>query len=149
MDIKSKEARSLNMQHIKSQNTKPELYFRKLLFSKGYRYRVGAKNIPGHPDIFLRKYNTAVFIHGCFWHRHPKCKYSYMPKTRIEFWEKKFSANLKRDGIVRKELAAQGIRQLIIWECTIRRMQQDQEIKNEVVTRTMDFLRSDCLFLEL
>lgn len=149
MDIKSKEARSQNMRHIKNKNTKPELYFRKLLFSGGFRYRVDTKNVPGHPDIFLRKYNAAVFIHGCFWHRHPECKYSYTPKTRVEFWEKKFSANQKRDNIVKKELAELGIRQLIIWECTIRRMRQNQEIKNEIITRTVDFFRSDCPFLEL
>lgn len=88
MDIKSQEERSKNMEAIRSKNTKPEVYFRKLLFAKGYRYSLNSKNVPGHPDIYLRKYNTAIFIHGCFWHRHEGCRYSYMPKSRVEFWEK-------------------------------------------------------------
>ena len=73
-DIKSPEARSLNMSAIKSKDTKPELYLRKLLFSQGYRYRKNVRDVYGHPDIYLPKYNTAVFVHGCFWHRHNNCK---------------------------------------------------------------------------
>lgn len=149
MDIKSKESRSMNMRHIKSKNTKPEIYFRKLLFAKGYRYRVAAGDFPGHPDVFLRKYNTAIFIHGCFWHRHPGCKYSYVPKSRVEFWERKFAANIKRDNIVKKALTEQGIRQLIVWECTIRNMQHDQETRDRIIAQTVEFLQSGCPSLEL
>ena len=83
MDIKSPEERSKNMSAIRSRDTKPEVYFRKLLFAQGYRYRLNAKTVPGHPDIYLKKYNTAIFVHGCFWHRHPGCKYTYMPKSRV------------------------------------------------------------------
>ena len=95
-DIKSVEARSKNMAAIKSRDTGPELYLRKMLFSKGYRYRLGEKHIPGHPDLWLKKYNTAIFIHGCFWHRHTGCKEAYMPKSRVEFWQKKFERNVKK-----------------------------------------------------
>ena len=102
-DIVSPEQRSQNMAAIRSRDTKPEVYFRKLLFAKGYRYRIAAKNIPGHPDIFLRKYNTAIFIHGCFWHRHHGCKYAYTPKSREDFWQNKFEANIKRDYIVKTQ----------------------------------------------
>ena len=89
-DIVSPEKRSQNMSAIRSKNTKPEVYLRKLLFAQGYRYRIADKSVPGHPDIFLRKYNTAIFVNGCFWHRHPGCKYAYTPKSRVEFWQKKF-----------------------------------------------------------
>ena len=93
MDIKSPEERSKNMAAIHSKNTKPEIYFRKLLFARGYRYSLNSKNIPGHPDVYLRKYNTAIFVHGCFWHRHNGCKYAYMPKSREDFWAEKFETN--------------------------------------------------------
>ena len=90
MDIKSPEERSKNMAAIHSKNTKPEIYLRKLMFARGYRYSVNSKSVPGHPDIYMKKYNTAIFVHGCFWHRHEGCKYAYVPKSRIEFWQKKF-----------------------------------------------------------
>ena len=103
-DIVSTEKRSQNMSAIRSKNTKPEVYLRKLLFAQGYRYRIADKSVPGHPDIFLRKYNTAIFVNGCFWHRHPGCKYAYTPKSRVEFWQKKFDDNVRRDSAVKAEL---------------------------------------------
>ena len=114
-DIVSPEQRSKNMAAIRSKDTKPEIYLRKLLFSQGFRYRIAAKNIPGHPDIFLRKYNTAIFVHGCFWHRHKGCKYAYTPKSRVEFWQKKFADNIRRDAVVRNELHDKNIKCLIVW----------------------------------
>ena len=137
------------MSHIRSKDTKPEIYFRKLLFAEGFRYRVQEKSVPGHPDVFLRKYNVAIFIHGCFWHRHPGCKYAYTPKSRVNFWEKKFAGNLKRDAIVKDELTEQGIRQLIVWECTIRKMMKDQKTAEMIMERARSFLMSDLLYLEL
>lgn len=109
-DIISPEKRSRNMSAIRSKNTKPEVYLRKLLFAQGYRYRIADKSVPGHPDIFLRKYNTAIFVNGCFWHRHSGCKYAYMPKSRMEFWQKKFDDNVQRDTIVKAELLKRGIK---------------------------------------
>lgn len=97
-DIVSPEKRSQNMSAIRSKNTQPEVYLRKLLFAQGYRYRIADKSVPGHPDIFLRKYNTAIFVNGCFWHRHPGCKFAYTPKSRVEFWQKKFDDNLVCDS---------------------------------------------------
>ena len=128
MDIKSLEERSKNMAAIHSKNTKPEIYLRKLLFARGYRYGVNSKSVPGHPDIYMKKYNTAIFVHGCFWHRHEGCKYAYMPKSKVEFWQKKFDTNVKRDKTVRKELLELKIKQLIIWECTIKKMKKDEII---------------------
>lgn len=142
MDIKSKEARSLNMSKIKNKDTKPEVYLRKLLFSKGYRYRIAEKSVPGHPDIFLRKYNTAIFVHGCFWHRHEGCKYAYVPKSRVEFWQKKFDDNVRRDAVVRQELEKCGIKCLIIWECTLKQMTKDNEYTKTIVRQIEEFLIS-------
>lgn len=139
-DTLSMEERSRNMAAIRSRDTKPEVYLRKLLFEKGYRYRIAEKSIPGHPDIFLRKYNTAIFIHGCFWHRHPGCKYSYTPKTHIEFWQKKFDDNVRRDDMVMAEIQKMGVRQIIVWECTIKQMKRDSELESQVLSKIEVFL---------
>lgn len=149
MDIKSPEERSKNMAAIHSKNTKPEIYLRKLLFARGYRYGVNSKSVPGHPDIYMRKYNTAIFVHGCFWHRHEGCKYAYMPKSRVEFWLKKFEANVKRDELVRKELASKKIKVLIVWECTIKRMKKDKKTEEEAISLIEKFLLSSEFELEI
>lgn len=139
-DIVSPEQRSRNMSAIRSKDTKPEVYLRKLLFAEGYRYRIAEKRVPGHPDIFLRKYNTAIFVHGCFWHRHQECKYAYMPKTRVDFWQKKFDDNVRRDAVVKEELRQQGIKCLIIWECTIKKMRKDIQLRDAVICEIKSFL---------
>lgn len=142
MDIVTSEQRSKNMSAIRSKNTKPEIYFRKLLFAEGYRYSLNSKNIPGHPDIYLKKYNTAVFINGCFWHRHEGCKYAYMPKSRVEFWQKKFEANQRRDEKVRQELEEKRIKRLVIWECTIKKMLNNIEFEKDILETTNRFMIS-------
>ena len=147
-DNKTKEERSRNMAAIKGKDTKPEQYIRHELFKRGYRYRKNVHFIEGHPDIFLRKYNTAIFVHGCFWHRHRGCKYAYTPKTRIDFWQQKFDANVRRDKDVQKTLRSQEIKSLIIWECTIKRMLRNQEYYKPVMDRIEEFLKSDELFAE-
>ena len=147
-DILTPVERSKNMAAIRSGNTRPEVYLRKLLYTKGLRYRIAAKNIPGHPDIFLKKYNTAIFIHGCFWHRHD-CKYAYMPKSNVDFWQKKFNDNIRRDSDVCNELKIRCIKCLIVWECTIKQMSKNNEKQNIIIEKITDFLTSDCLFLEL
>ena len=108
------------MSAIRSKDTKPELFIRKSLFADGYRYRIAPSNIVGHPDIYLPKYKLAIFIHGCFWHRHAGCRYAYTPKSHMEFWQKKFSDNLKRDAEVRALLNEKKIRIIIVWECAIK-----------------------------
>jgi len=120
MDIISKERRSWNMSRIRSRDTNPEKIVRSLLHRMGYRFRLHVKNLPGKPDIVLPKYKTIIFVHGCFWHRHPKCKYAYTPKSRIEFWEKKFSDNIARFKIVKKELKYLHWNVFVIWECEIK-----------------------------
>lgn len=148
-DIKSLEERSRNMSKIRSRDTKPEEYIRKLLFSQGYRYRKNVSSVPGHPDAWLAKYNTALFVHGCFWHRHDGCKYAYMPKSRVEFWENKFQKNIERDSVVRQQLGAKGIRCLIIWECTVKKMMKSEEEKQRVLAGIMLFFASDGMVCEL
>ncbi len=131
------------MSAIKSKNTGPELFLRKLLFSRGYRYRICPAAIPGHPDIWLRKYNTAVFVHGCFWHRHQGCKFAYMPKTRVAFWNKKFEQNVRRDQTVKKELEESGRRYLIVWECSIKRAGTKTGSINSLLGKIEAFLHGD------
>ena len=149
MDIKSSEERSRNMSAIHSKNTRPEIYFRKLLFARGYRYSLNSDKIPGHPDLFLRKYNTAIFIHGCFWHRHPGCRYAYMPKSRVDFWKKKFEANVKRDYVVRMELQDKGIKCLIVWECTVKKMKKNVEDYEKNLKIVQNFLEGNQVLLEI
>lgn len=148
-DIVTKEQRSKNMAAIKSKNTKPEVFICKLLFSEGYRYRKNVKYVPGHPDIFLRKYNAAVFVHGCFWHRHVGCKIAYTPKSNLEFWDRKFETNVDRDKKVKTELIEHGYRQLVIWECTVRQMKKDNEFRDMILSRIKDFLNCDTQYHEL
>ena len=114
------EQRSRNMSAIKSKNTKPEIAVRKLLHSMGYRFRLHRKDLPGSPDIVLPKYKTVIFVHGCFWHRHENCKYATTPKTRKEFWEKKFRENINRDNLNQANLALKGWKIIIIWECQLK-----------------------------
>ena len=121
------EQRSRNMSAIKSKNTKPEITVRKLLHSMGYRFRLHKKDLPGSPDIVLPKYKTVIFVHGCFWHRHQNCKYASNPKTRREFWEKKFKENIERDKKTQEKLKNLGWKTKIVWECEIKK--QDKLIK--------------------
>ena len=103
-DTKPPAARSFNMSRIHAKGTGPEEYVRKLLYGRGYRYRKNAPGVPGHPDAWLAKYNVALFVHGCFWHRHHDCKYASMPKSRVEFWTAKFNHNIERDNRTKKML---------------------------------------------
>ncbi len=115
------EKRSKNMAAIKSKNTKPEITVRKLLHSMGYRFRLHRKDLPGKPDIVLPKYKIALFVHGCFWHRHEGCKYSTIPKTRTEFWIEKFRDNVERDKLNQAKLISMGWTPLIVWECETKK----------------------------
>jgi len=118
-DIVDRATRSRMMSGIRGRDTKPEVIVRKYLHARGLRYRIAPKNLPGKPDIVLPKYRTVVFVHGCFWHRHPGCKYAAVPTSNAEFWKDKFEANIKRDTLVQKTLRAASWRVCIIWECQI------------------------------
>lgn len=148
-DIKSPEDRSRNMSAIKRADTKPELYVRKLLFKAGYRYRLQTNTIPGHPDLWLRKYNTAIFVHGCFWHRHKGCSLAYTPKSRVDFWNKKFVKNVQRDRTVLEQLRARDVRCLIIWECTLKQAQKKDGNPALLLNKIEDFLLSERQYQEI
>ncbi len=120
MDRLTPSHRSWNMSRIKSRDTSPELKVRSLLHGLGYRFRLHRKDLPGTPDIILPKYRTVIFVHGCFWHRHPECKYAYSPKSNVEFWEKKFKANVGRDQTNVSMLQELGWKIIVIWECQTR-----------------------------
>lgn len=111
--------RSKLMSRIRSKNTKPELVVRKLIFAAGYRYRLHVRTLPGSPDLVFPRRKKAVFVHGCFWHQHASCDFARMPKSRVEFWEKKFSDNKKRDQSAIEMLNHAGWAVLVIWECEL------------------------------
>ena len=117
MDKLTKEKRSWNMSRIKGKDTKPEIRVRSFLHRLGYRFRLHKKDLPGKPDIVLPKHKTIIFVHGCFWHRHKGCKYSYNPKSRVTFWEEKFESNVRRDKIKIQQLKGKGWKVIIVWEC--------------------------------
>ena len=121
------EKRSRNMSAIKSKNTKPEIKVRKVLHSMGYRFRLHSKDLPGSPDIVLPKYKTVIFVHGCFWHRHKNCKYASTPKTRQEFWNKKFEENIKRDLEIQDKIKNLDWRSVVIWECETKNIENLRE----------------------
>lgn len=127
MDIVSKEVRSRMMANIRANNTVPEMKIRKLLHSHGFRYRLHPRELPGRPDVVLPRYRVCIFVHGCFWHRHPGCRYATNPRSREDFWRLKFEQNVKRDIRNRMELMQQGWRVFELWECGIRK--PEAEIK--------------------
>ncbi len=116
-DIVSRAKRSEMMSRIRDRDTRPELTVRSLLHRMGYRFRLQRRDLPGRPDMVLPKHHVAVFVHGCFWHRHRDCKMTYMPKTRKSFWRKKFEGNVKRDRKAQQDLRKQGWRVVVVWEC--------------------------------
>ncbi|NLZ61446.1 MAG: DNA mismatch endonuclease Vsr [Acholeplasmataceae bacterium] len=110
MDRISPEKRSWNMSRIKSKDTTPERIVRSFLHRNGFRFRLHVKDLPDKPDIVLPKYKTVIEVRGCYWHRHEGCKYAYMPKTRIEFWQKKFNENIRRDKVTYQMLSESGFK---------------------------------------
>ena len=142
-------ARSRNMAAIHSRGTSPELFIRRLLFKRGFRYRVTPCKPCGHPDLYLARYRAVIFIHGCFWHRHAGCKLASVPSTRREFWNAKFARNVARDALVKETLLKEGYRYLVIWECTIRRMRKDGDFCAEMVDKIAAFIQGDTPELEL
>jgi DNA mismatch endonuclease (patch repair protein) len=114
------EVRSYNMSRIRSKDTTPEITVRRFLFSKGFRYRIHDKKLPGHPDIVMKKYRTCIFVHGCFWHAHRSCKYFKVPKSNKDYWKTKLKRNKARDAKHVKELMKLDWNVLIIWECELK-----------------------------
>lgn len=119
-DILTPEKRSWNMSRIKGKNTKPEVLLRSLLHQAGFRFRIHAGNLPGKPDIVLPRYNTVIFVNGCFWHRHKNCKYAYNPKSRQDFWQEKFARTVQRDQEKAEKLIKDGWQVHTVWECELK-----------------------------
>lgn len=113
--------RSAIMRAVKGKDTKPEMAVRRVLHRLGFRFRLQRPDLPGRPDIVLPRCRLAIFVHGCFWHRHPDCRRATTPKTRIDFWSAKFAANVARDGRVEGELVAAGWKVLVVWECETKK----------------------------
>lgn len=107
------------MSRVAGKNTKPELTVRRALHALGYRFRLHRGDLPGRPDIVLPRYRSAIFVHGCFWHRHPGCKKASDPATRAEFWQNKFAANVARDERNRSDLTASRWHVFTVWECEV------------------------------
>ncbi|WP_256326113.1 very short patch repair endonuclease [Sphingomonas sp. NFR15] len=116
--------RSRLMARVKGKDTKPELLVRRALHALGYRFRLHRRELPGRPDIVLPRYRTAIFIHGCFWHRHPECSKASMPKTRVDFWREKFETNIDRDGRNIAALRELGWQVLVVWECETKQIEE-------------------------
>ena len=133
-DIFERAKRSEIMSRIRGRDTKPELVVRQIAHRLGFRFRLHRKDLPGSPDIVFPRYRAVIMVHGCFWHRHPSCKYAYTPKTRVQFWRKKFEGNVVRDRRNALALSERGWRTMVIWECETK----DQEA---VAARIESFLR--------
>ena len=122
MDTVTPEKRSWAMAQVKGQNTGPEKAVRSLLHQLGYRFRLQRSDLPGKPDIVLPKFKTVLFVHGCFWHRHPGCKRATTPASNRDYWDKKFARTVARDAKNERELAGMGWRVLVVWECELKDM---------------------------
>jgi DNA mismatch endonuclease, patch repair protein len=111
------------MSAIRGKDTNPERAVRSTMHRLGFRFRLNAPGLPGRPDIVLPRYRTVVFVHGCFWHRHPGCRFATMPASRREFWERKFEENVERDHRAQQKLRDAGWVVFVIWECQINNTQ--------------------------
>lgn len=120
VDLVDAATRSRMMSSIKGKHTKPELVVRRFLHASGFRFRLHRKDLPGKPDIVLPRYRLAIFVHGCFWHRHAECFYSTIPTSRGEFWRSKLEGNALRDASHVSELLGRGWRVMIVWECGLK-----------------------------
>lgn len=136
MDVHDSKTRSYNMSCIKGKRTKPEETVARYLFSQGFRYRRNVRSLPGTPDIVLKKYNTVIFVNGCFWHMHENCRYSVMPENHKEFWAEKLLKNKERDEKEKRQLEQMGWKVIVVWEC---------QLKGEEKLPTLEKLKSDVL----
>lgn len=145
VDVVDRATRSRMMSGIRGKNTKPELLVRKFLHGRGLRFRLHAKELPGKPDLVFPKYKAVVFVHGCFWHQHPRCKFAVTPASNVEFWKHKLGATQERDLRNKRMLEALAWRVLTVWECQLDEQHlsdlvekiksKDKEINAEPPTR--------------
>jgi DNA mismatch endonuclease (patch repair protein) len=132
-DPLSPEARSERMALVRSANTRPEKVVRRALTASGWRYRLHMRSVPGTPDIAIPSVKVAIFVHGCFWHRHPGCSRTRTPKTRVSFWENKFQANVQRDHRTLRRVRRAGWTPVIVWECVSERSENLRQVLRRVL----------------
>ena len=140
MDVVNSIKRSQMMSGIKGKNTKPELFVRSYLHAAGFRFRLHRNDLPGRPDLALKKYRLVIFVNGCFWHRHEGCIYKTYPSSRKDFWERKFEGNIQRDKKYVEELVQTGWRVLVIWECGIKHSFRELECIQQFITSKNEFM---------
>ncbi|WP_379921631.1 very short patch repair endonuclease [Erythrobacter sp. R86502] len=133
VDVVNPETRSRMMSGIRGANTKPELNVRRRLHAAGFRYGLHRKDLPGRPDLVMPRHDAVIFVHGCYWHRHPGCRLATTPSTRTDFWTAKFTANQERDRRNIAELRDRGWRVAIVWECGVRTATDADEAVNELI----------------
>lgn len=133
VDRLTPERRSWLMSRVGGKNTTPEIRVRKAAFGLGLRFRLHRRDLPGKPDIVFPKRRIALFVHGCYWHRHPGCPKASTPKTRVDYWAEKFHANVERDTRVTSELEASGWRVVVVWECETKDASSLRQILREQV----------------
>lgn len=119
IDIVDRNTRSRIMARIGGKDTLPELTLRRRLHRAGFRYRLHDRNLPGRPDLVLPRHRAALFVHGCFWHRHQGCRFATTPATRAEFWQAKFAGTIERDRLQQQSLRDAGWRVAVVWECAL------------------------------
>lgn len=137
-DRMTREQRHICMSHVKGKGTSPEILVRKALFAAGFRFRVNVSALPGTPDIVLRKYRTAVFVNGCFWHGHENCRLYTVPKSNTRFWEEKVRKNRRRDAAVIQRLVARGWKVVTVWECGL-----DSSHRNSTLAGLVEQIRAN------
>ena len=139
-DVLTPQQRHRCMSHIRSKATKPEMLVRRWLWAHGYRYRLNVKSVPGKPDIVMRKYRTAIFVNGCFWHGHEGCKMFVLPKTNTEFWQAKIEQNRTRDTRIYNELMNAGWQVIVIWACNLTNDKLESTMQTVAVTLNKNLL---------
>ena len=139
-DVLTPQQRHRCMSHIRSKATKPEMLVRKWLWSHGYRYRLNVKNVPGKPDIVMRKYRTAIFVNGCFWHGHKGCKQFVLPKTNTEFWQNKIENNRQRDKRNYYILLQNGWQVIVLWQCELSHERIEKTMQAVALSLNVNFL---------
>lgn len=143
-DVVDAATRSRMMAGIRGRDTKPEIVLRKALHRAAFRFRLHVRELPGRPDVVLPKWNVAILVHGCFWHRHSGCRYATTPSTRPGFWTGKFAANVERDARNHAALIAVGWRVATVWECALRKDSLDAS-----VTALSEWIRNGSSVIEL
>jgi len=134
-DIVSSKKRSEMMARVRSKDTGPEMRVRRAAHALGLRFRLYRRDLPGAPDLVFPKYRVALFVHGCFWHRHEGCSKAYTPKSRVDFRQEKFAANVERDARTAEKLRAMAWTPVVIWECETTDPERLAEIVEERIRR--------------